>query len=126
MKNAKIFIVILGLILGLVFGTLGTIMHRFIPPWGLVITIGTLIALAIAMRSSFGWTGMFFAGAGWIIAVQYFSLAGPSDDVLVADDWLGYAWMLGGLVAFFVGIFYPRQWLQDSDKKSDVKGERSS
>lgn len=106
-KKFRIHFVLFGLVLGLVVGALGTAVHRSYPPAGIILALAATASLAVATRSLMGWSGLLSAVIGWAALVQFLALGRPTGDVLIAGDPLGYSWLLGGILALFVGLLLP-------------------
>jgi len=117
-KKFRIRYVIIGVFLGVLVGALGTTLYRSAPPWGLVLALVATAALSVAMRSLMNWIGLISGVVGWAIAVQFLALEGGGGDVLIAGDGLGYAWLLGGLIALFVGLLLPISFFQDQPRNA--------
>ncbi len=100
--------------LGLVAGTLGTVMHRAVRPWGLLVCLALVLVIVLTARAWAGWFGYVASVGGTFVAVQVLASGGPGGDVLVpADDAWGWAWVLGALAAVSVVAFVPRRWVED-------------
>lgn len=120
-KKIRIHYLLLWLILGAVVGALGTTLYRTAPPWGLIIALLATASLTVAARSFLRWAGLISAVIGWAITVQFLALEGPAGDVLIAGDTLGYSWLLGGILALFVGLILPFSLFQSDDaSKNDT------
>lgn len=102
------------LLLGVLAGTLGTVMHRAIRPWGLVLCLALVLVVVLTARALSGWYGYVAAVGGLFVSVQVLSGGGPGGDVLVpADDLWGWAWVLGCVLAAVAVAFVPRRWVTD-------------
>ena len=99
---------------GLLAGVLGTVMHRAVRPWGLVLCLLLVLVVVLTARAWAGWYG-YVAGAGGVfVAVQVLAGRGPGGDVLVpSDDAWGWAWALGSIAALLVVALVPRRWVED-------------
>lgn len=117
-KKFRIHYVLIGLVLGVLVGALGTALHRSAPPLGLILGIVATASLAVAMRSFMGWTGLFSSLVGWAVTVQFLALERKTGDILIAGDGLGYGWLLGGILALFVGLLLPVTLFSD-DRNND-------
>lgn len=102
------------LVLGLLAATLGTVMHRAVRPWGLLLCVLLVLVVVLTCRAWVGWYG-FVAGAGGVLlGVQVLAGGGPGGDVLVpGDDAWGWLWALGCVAAVVVAGLVPRRWVQD-------------
>ena len=73
------------LVLGVVVGALGTVMHRSIPPWGLVVCLALALAAAITARAWGGLLALAGYAIGLFVSVQVLAQKGPGGDTLVPD-----------------------------------------
>lgn len=105
-------------VLGAVVGLVGTTIHRARPPWGLVLALLLVVAVAVLARAWVGWSGVLSAGLGIVTVVGLLGARGPGGDVLVAADWLGYAWYAGAVLVLLAGAV-PRRWLSDRPLGAD-------
>jgi len=108
--------VVLALALGAAVGVLGTVAHRtqwHDLPVGIVLALAITLSTAMLCRAWAGLGTLLAAGAGWVVAVQVLSVAGPGGDVLVPAQAVGLVWTYGGLAAFLVAAFLPRSWFTD-------------
>jgi hypothetical protein len=115
---------VLGLVAGLVLGAFGTVMHRSVPPWGAVLALALVLAVAVAMRAWSGLVALLGFGIGVLVSVQLLTQTGPGGDVLVPTGdrvgwvWLGWFWVLGSVVAVVVAALLPRRWFVDGARTS--------
>ncbi|MDN5853818.1 MAG: DUF6113 family protein [Actinomycetia bacterium] len=74
-------------------------------PWGLVLSLGTtyLVVYAAGLLEG-GPVGAVCAAAGWVVVLLYVFGGQPEGDYLFASDWLGYAVLIGGLLAAGAGV----------------------
>ena len=102
------------LLLGVLAGAVGTVMHRSERPWGLVVCLALVLAAAVAVRAASDWRGSLALLVGLFGAVQVLSGRGPGGDVLVpADGPIGWVWTLGALVVALGVTLAPRAWFAD-------------
>ncbi|WP_265520884.1 DUF6113 family protein [Oerskovia flava] len=106
------------LLLGVLVGVVGTVMHRAVVldvdlPIALVLCLLATASTGILARAWTGYGGLLGYGLGWVVAVQILSLEGPGGDVLVPDEPIGYVWIYGGLLVVAVVAFLPRRWFAD-------------
>ncbi|GAA2726994.1 DUF6113 family protein [Cellulomonas aerilata] len=103
------------LALGVLIGTIGTVLHRSAPPWGMALCLAAVLSSTVLVRAWAGLPAVACYAVGWLVAVQVLSLSGPGGDVLVpAGDRLGYVWGLGGMVVVGVAVFLPTRWFRDA------------
>ena len=90
----------------------GLVVHRqalrpagMVLPWGLVLGLATAYAVIravnatpVAVRGSVG------CGAGWLLWVLVAHRTRPEGDFLVAGDWLGTAFVLGGMAVVALAV----------------------
>ncbi|KQY23427.1 hypothetical protein ASD16_12900 [Cellulomonas sp. Root485] len=102
------------LLLGVLVGTLGTVMHRSIPPWGVVVCLTLAFVAAITVRA---WTGFVALGGyalGLVVTVLVLTVSGPGGDTLVPDGQaVGWVWLLGSAAATIVVALLPRGLFDD-------------
>ncbi|MFF2369788.1 hypothetical protein [Agromyces sp. NPDC058110] len=113
---SRIATLVLALLVGAVYGTLGTVGHRQVwqigdvsLPWGLVAALVGVAALLVAFRTIGGGRLVAaVAGLGVILMVGLLTLSGPGGSVLVVGDLTGTIWSIGpALVTVFV-VAWPR------------------
>lgn len=114
-KKFRPHFVLFGIVLGVLVGALGTAVHRSYPPGGIIGALVATASLAVAARSLMGWTGLLSSVVGWAGSVLILAMGRPSGDVLIAGDGLGYSWMLGGMLALFVGLLLPFSFFERPD-----------
>ncbi|WP_051275069.1 hypothetical protein [Cellulomonas sp. URHD0024] len=102
---------------GFVVGLIGTIMHRSVQPWGLVLALLLVLTAATTARALGGlvaWIG-FVAGLG--VTVLALSQEGPGGDVLIpSGPKLGVVWLVGSMVLAVAAMFLPRAWFSDAPR----------
>ena len=109
--GSRIGTLAIAFVVGLVYGTLGTVAHRHAwqvgdvsVPWGLVLALAGVAALLVGIRLVAGGRAAAAAAAvGVVGAVALLSLPGPGGSVLVAGDAIGTIWAVGpALIAVLV------------------------
>ncbi len=105
---------VLTLVLGVVVGVMGTVMHRSIRPWGLVLCLLLVLAAAVTARAFGGlvaWIGYLLGLAGTVLVLAQ---KGPGGDVLLpSGQKIGLVWLFGSIVVAIVGMLLPRAWFAD-------------
>ena len=102
------------LILGGVVGTVGTVAHRAIAPWGVVAALVLVLAAGVAVRAWSGYVSLVAYAGGLFLLVQVLSQSGPGGDVLVpAGGWIGWVWIIGAPLMTGAAAFAPRRWFSD-------------
>lgn len=102
------------LVLGAVVGTVGTVTHRAIAPWGVVIALALVLAAGVAIRAWSGYVSLVGYAGGLFLLLQVLSQSGPGGDVLVpAGDSIGWVWIIGAALATGAAAFAPRRWFSD-------------
>lgn len=101
-------------LLGVVVGAVGTVMHRSLAPWGLVLGLLVVVSAATFARAWQGATGTALFAAGWFATVLVLWQRGPGGDLLVPDlgPW-GTVWILGGALAAALPLLAPSRWFED-------------
>ena len=136
----RALLLVLFLVLGLAVGTVGSFLHRaefatgtLSWPDGLALSLGGLVGLLLGIGELLPvlpsavsavpgrLAGLGSAAAGWVVAVIWLTYVGPpfsfrnKGDVLLANDWLSMAFLIGGMgLATFV--LY-RAWMKALDAK---------
>ncbi|GEL45736.1 hypothetical protein KQI48_18585 [Cellulomonas hominis] len=102
------------LLLGVVVGSVGTVLHRSTPPWGVVVCLLLVLAASVAVRASGGWVASVALLVGLFLSVQVLSGRGPGGDVLVpAGGAIGWVWAIGSLAVAVAVALAPRAWFAD-------------
>lgn len=100
--------------LGVVVGAVGTVMHRWSRPWGVVVCLVLVLAAGVAARAWGGrraWTGYAVAMTAtiWLLSTE-----GPGGDVLVpAGQGIGWVWLIGAPVVAVVVALLPAALFDD-------------
>ncbi|MGI9823841.1 histidinol dehydrogenase [Agromyces sp. Marseille-Q5079] len=108
--GSRIGTLVIAFLVGVLYGTLGTVGHRHVLaigdvvlPWGLVAALIGVAALLVAFRVFSGRLVAAVVGLGVIVAVGVLTLTGPGGSVLVVGDLTGTIWSLGpALITVFV------------------------
>lgn len=108
-------------VLGVVVGVLGTVMHRAVRPWGLVLCVVLVLVALVTARAWHGWATYVGAAGGLFLAATLLAGEGPGGDVLVpGTDLWGWGWILGAAVAVVAAALVPRRWVQDDGAPAGV------
>lgn len=102
------------LLLGVAVGAIGTVMHRSMPPWGLVLGLVVVLSAGVFARAWEEWRGSAAYAAGWLATVLTLWQVGPGGDILVPaiGPW-GNVWILGGVVVLALPVVAPSRWFED-------------
>lgn len=109
-------------LLGVLVGTIGTVVHRAATPWGVVAALGLVLAGAVTMRAWAGWPAFVGFAGGVFLAVMVLTQTGPGGDVLVPSGenvdhvWLGGVWLGGAMAALVLAALAPRRWFADAPR----------
>lgn len=122
---------LLCVVLGLVVGTVGTVMHRVVVtdhllPAGVVVALLAVLAAGILSRAWNGYAGVAGYALGWVVAVQVLASKGPGGDLLVPNQTVGLAWVWGGMIAIMVVAFLPGSWFSDRPVRAQAVAPRES
>ena len=105
------------LVLGLVVGAVGTVMHRWQMPWGVVLCLVLVIVAAVTSRAWAGWPTWLGYCGGVFFAVQAMAQQGPGGDVLVpSGSVIGWVWVIGSVAAALATGMLPRRWFRDAPR----------
>jgi hypothetical protein len=100
---------------GLVFGTLGTVLHTATigtlrVPWGIVVALAALGCLLAGIRLlGDGRLNTAFAALGSLVAIGVLSQKSFGGSVLVTNSVLGWTWMCGAVVIAVAAVAWPRR-----------------
>jgi len=93
---------------GIVTAMVGASAHRSIAPFGAILSIVLVVAMALFARSWKNWAGIGVCAGLWAVTTALLSLEGPGGSVLIAQDALGYSWLIGGTLAIMIVSMVPR------------------
>jgi Family of unknown function (DUF6113) len=100
-------------LLGVLVGVVGTVVHRQWAPWILLVALLTVAVAGVMVRAWVSTLGLVPYGIGWLVAVQVLATTGPGGDVLMPAQAVSYAWMIAGMVMIAVAAFAPHRWFRD-------------
>lgn len=118
--------VLLALVLGLVIGALGTVVHRYgDDSWypGAVLALALTLAAAVMCRAWSGYGVLLAFAGGWVVAVQLMSLRGSGGDVLVPAGTLGLVWTYAGVLLLGLVAFLPGSWFSEVPVRREGSGD---
>nr|WP_281728188.1 hypothetical protein [Cellulomonas denverensis] len=102
------------LLLGVVIGAVGSVMHRASQPWGLVLSLALVTTSAIGVRAGLGRAATLAYLAVLMIVLGVLSQSGPGGDVLMpASDHWGWYWLGGTVLVALAVIALPARWFSD-------------
>ena len=109
---------LLCVLLGLVVGVVGTVMHRVVVtdhllPVGVVVALLAVLAAGTLARAWAGYAGVVGFAIGWVVAVQVLSMRGPGGDLLVPNQTVGLVWVYGGMLLVAAAAFLPASWFSN-------------
>ena len=115
------------LLLGVLVGTLGTVMHRSIPPWGVVVCLILAFVAAVTVRAWAGFVPLAGYAVGVFVTVQLLTRRGPGGDTLVPEgQTVGWVWVLGSIAVVIIAAVLPRALFDDRPRarRTPVEPER--
>jgi len=106
---------VLALVVGLLFGVVGTFGHRSVIgigaanlPWGLVVAVLGAACFLLGIRLYTGSRLVTLVGAvGLLVPIFLFSLEGPGGSVVIAQDVPGRVWAYAPIVIALVAVASP-------------------
>jgi len=108
---------VLTLALGVVVGTMGTVMHRSVRPWGLVVCLLLVVAAAVTARAVGGGAGLIGYVLGLGATVLTLAQEGPGGDTLVpSGQAIGMVWLIGSVLLAVAVALLPRRWFSDAPR----------
>lgn len=112
------------LLLGGLVGTLGTVMHRSIPPWGVVVCLVLAFVAAVTVRAWAGFVALTGYAVGLVVSVQVLAQSGPGGDTLVPDQQaIGWVWVLGSIAVTIAAALLPRSLFDDRPRRARASAE---
>jgi hypothetical protein len=109
MKDALGYVVLV--VGGIVTASVGAVAHRGFVPLGVIASILMVGLAAVFARTWLGFGGVGVFGASWAVMTFVWSLNGPGGSVLIAQDALGVAWLLGGTLMIVTASVIPTKVL---------------
>jgi len=109
----RVLVAVLLLVTGIVFGTLGTLVHSATigttaVPWGVVVALLALACLLAGIRlMSDGRLYTACAGLGALAAIGVLSQKSFGGSVLVTDSTVGWVWLGGVVVIALLVVGWP-------------------
>jgi len=102
------------LLLGVLVGTLGTVLHRSIQPWGVAICLTLVFVAAVTVRAWSGFVALAGYAVGLVVTVLVLTESGPGGDTLVPNGQaIGWVWLVGSVAATVVVALLPRGLFDD-------------
>jgi len=112
------------LLLGVLVGTLGTVLHRSITPWGVVICLALVAAAAITVRAWAGFGTLVGYAVGLVVTVLLLTQRGPGGDTLAPDGQaIGWVWVLGSIAATILVALLPPRLFDDRPRAPRTPSE---
>jgi uncharacterized membrane protein len=98
-------------LVGVIVGLAGAIVHRhavrpadILLPWGLVLTLVTMFAVTVAAGRLAQGVGAIGVAVGWAVSLLWLQLPRPEGDYLFASDFLGNAYVFGGMLTIILAV----------------------
>jgi len=106
----RLAVTLVAFAVGAMVGVVTTFTHGQLPPWGLIAGLAIVAALLIGIRLAFpSRLPVIAAGVGVVGAVVVLSLQSTGGSVVVADDLVGWLWVLGPAAIAALAIVWPRR-----------------
>lgn len=109
------FLYAFALFTGVIVGFVGTFSHRTNPPWGLVVGLLAVLAGAVFNRSIGSMKTTLTYGLAALASVALILIFQRGGDVIVAEDAVGLAWIIG--VNVIVGLYLLVQLRRKTQRK---------
>jgi hypothetical protein len=109
----RVLVAVLLLVAGVIFGTLGTMVHSatigtVALPWGVVVALAALGCLLAGIRLlSGGRLNAACAGLGALVAIGVLSQRSFGGSVLITNSTLGWVWIGGAVVVSLLVVGWP-------------------
>ncbi|MGN6128422.1 MAG: hypothetical protein ACTHON_17840 [Humibacter sp.] len=109
----RVLVAVLLLVAGIVFGTLGTLVHSATigttaVPWGVIVALLALACLLAGIRlMSDGRLYAACAGLGALVAIGVLSQKSFGGSVLVTNSTVGWVWLGGAVVIALLVVGWP-------------------
>jgi hypothetical protein len=98
-------------LVGVLVGLAGAVVHRqayrpsdVLLPWGLVLTLVTMFAVTVMAGRLAQGVGAIGVAVGWAVTLLLLQLPRPEGDYLFASDFLGNAYVFGGMLTIIVAV----------------------
>lgn len=96
---------------GIVTGLAGALAHRhavrpvgILLPWGLVLTLAAVFVVTVVVGRLIRGPGALGVAGGWAVVLLWLQQTRPEGDYLFAADFLGYAYVFGGMLTVAVAV----------------------
>ncbi|WP_372593318.1 hypothetical protein [Actinotalea sp.] len=100
-------------VVGAVIGLVGTGIHRWMQPWGLIGALVLVLVGGVLGRAWTGSAGVLAVGLGVVTVTGLIGGGGPGGDVIIAAQPIGYLWFAGAIVVAGAA-FLPRRWFSEA------------
>ena len=115
-RTGRAVAAVVAVVAGVVVGAAGTLVHRWTAggvPTGLPAAFALVVVGAVFARSAADGAGVFLLGLAGVLTTQTMTFVSPNGDVLVTDQLLSYAWLLGMPLVAALTMLAPRRWFSD-------------
>jgi hypothetical protein len=129
---SRLLSVVLALVVGIVYGAVGTVAHPLslaigsaTIPWGLIVALVGLLALFVGLRLVLGERlAVIAAAVGVVGIVSLFSLESAGGSVLIQEGVVGLVWVVTPVVLAALVIFWPSRRSKRRRTGSPTAGDR--
>jgi N-acetyl-1-D-myo-inositol-2-amino-2-deoxy-alpha-D-glucopyranoside deacetylase len=116
-RTGRIVAAVVAVVAGVIVGAAGTLVHRWAAgevPTGLLAAYAIVVVGAVFARSAADGAGVFLLGLAGVLTTQTMTFVSPNGDVVVTEEPISYAWLLGMPLVTALTMLAPRRWFSDA------------